>query len=525
MKTILFSAIATALFFGFYWLTLRRSNLFRLRRFYLVGTLALSLVLPFVSIEMPSRVAAVVKTTTTGTTLTTGAVESTTTGTTLTKGAVESTTTGTTLTTKAGQSTTTGTTSTTGATKKLSFKDMVCYGYLLGCGVAFILLVVKLFKTFSYYRRSALSDELSTGDMCVRVLGEPDGNLPFSFLRSVFVNPEVFTESELRQVLRHERTHIRQRHTWDLLFTEAVRVLQWFNPVIYLYARELSSIHEYLADEVVLSCGTSRRDYLELLYKQLCVGKFVPVGNSFRHLLTKKRILMMNQPVKRRVSAWWLLALVPIIAGLLLVNCHPKTEELAVEEEVEEIIDEPVCMDPDTMPLFPGGIQQYVNNLYSSMQYPELSKKYKLTGLFTVHFVVEKDGRVLYTELDTADFKWKPTSGEEGRMVLMSPIAGSKDSIEHAWFYFGEDTPEEKEARNEIVRQLIESIKAEVNRAFRAAPACKPAMKDGQPVRCKLRLPIAFAYGDNVTSDGQSGPRVLHPIVDTIPYETVVVQY
>ena len=59
MKTILFSAIAMALFFGLYWLTLRRSNLFRLRRFYLVGTLVLSLVLPFVSLEMPSRVTAV----------------------------------------------------------------------------------------------------------------------------------------------------------------------------------------------------------------------------------------------------------------------------------------------------------------------------------------------------------------------------------------------------------------------------------------------------------------------------------
>ena len=518
MKTILFSAIAMALFFGFYWLTLRRSNLFRLRRFYLVGTLTLALVLPFVSLEMPSRVTAVAQPYTQhfGMTQEPAVVQVDVAGETKTE-AVESTADMTNMTTE-----TRGTTETA---KTFSFKDIIWYGYVLGCGVVFILLVVKLFKTFRYYRRSVLSDELSTGDMCVRVLGEPDGNLPFSFLRSVFVNPEVFTESELQQVLRHERTHVRQRHTWDLLFTEAVRVMQWFNPVIYLYARELSSVHEYLADEAVLSCGTSRRDYLELLYKQLCVGKFVPVGNSFRHLLTKKRILMMSQPVKRRMSAWWLLALVPIIAGLLLVNCHPKTETIAEEEAVEEVIDEPVCMDPDTMPLFPGGIQQYVNNLYSSMQYPELSKKYKLTGLFTVHFVVEKDGRVLYTELDTADLKWKPTSGEEGRMVLMSPIAGSKDSIEHAWFYFGEDTPEEKEARNEIVLQLIESIKAEVNRAFRAAPACKPAMKDGQPVRCKLRLPIAFAYGDNVTSDGQSGPRVLHPIVDTIPYETVVVQY
>jgi beta-lactamase regulating signal transducer with metallopeptidase domain len=544
MKAILFSAIAMALFFGFYWLTLRRSNLFRLRRFYLVGTLALALVLPFVSIEMPSRVAAVVKSTTTGTTLTTGAVESTTTETTLTTGAVESTTTGTTLTTKAGQSTTTGTTLTTGATKKLSFKDMVCYGYVLGCGVAFILLVVKLFKTFRYYRRSELSDELSTGDMCVRVLGEPDGNLPFSFLRSVFVNPQVFTKSELQQVLRHERTHIRQRHTWDLLFTEVVRVMQWFNPFIYLYTRELSSVHEYLADEAVLSCGFSRRDYLELLYKQLCVGKFVPVGNSFRHLLTKKRILMMNQPVKRRVSAWWLLALVPIIAGLLLVNCHPKEEvadelvEEIVEEPEDPVIYDPVSKTPDVMPEFPGGIQQYVDNLYSSMTYPELAKKYKLQGIFTVHFIVEKDGRIRHVELDTAYVKWK---SEEGGMVAML----GKNGYALAHLDLGEGTSVDEESRNEIVRQLYESLMTEFNRAFRAAPACKPAMKDGQPVRCRLWLPAAFSAGENPTAkvtvkdprssrnstnvdlveaDSQLGPRFLRVQIDTFPCETFVLQ-
>ena len=202
MKTILFSAIAMALFFGFYWLTLRRSNLFRLRRFYLVGTLALSLVLPFVSIEMPSRVAAVAQPYTQhfGMMQEPAVVQVDVAGETTTE-AVESTADMTNMTTE-----TTGTTETA---KTFSFKDIIWYGYVLGCGVAFILLVVKLFKTFRYYRRSVLSDELSTGDMCVRVLGEPDGNLPFSFLRSVFVNPEVFTESELQQVLRHERTHVR----------------------------------------------------------------------------------------------------------------------------------------------------------------------------------------------------------------------------------------------------------------------------------------------------------------------------
>ena len=362
------------------------------------------------------------------------------------------------------------------------------------------MLAVKLIRTGSYYRRSVLSDELSTGEMCVRVLGEPDGNLPFSFLRSVFVNPEVFTESELQQVLRHERAHIRQRHTWDLLFTEVVRVLQWFNPVVYLYAKELSSVHEYLADEAVLSCGTSRRDYLELLYKQLCVGKFVPVGNSFRHLLTKKRILMMNQPVKRRVSAWWLLALVPIIAGLLLVNCHPKSEDVAVAEEVEEIIDEPVCMEPDTMPHFQGGLQQYVNNLIGSMKYPELAKKYKLSGVLTVSFIVEKDGRVLFTELDTTHVTWGDVCGKKGEMVLTAPFDGRKDSndgLAVAHLDLGEDAPEDKEARNALVQQMMDDIMAEINRAFRAAPACKPAIKDGEPVRCVLRLPVGFASAED----------------------------
>lgn len=541
MKTILFSAIAMALFFGLYCLTLRRSNLFHLRRFYLVGTLALSLVLPFVSLEMPSRVTAVAQPYTQhfGMTQEPAVIQVDVAGETTTE-AVESTADMTNMTTE-----TTGTTETA---KTFSFKDIIWYGYVLGCGVAFILLVVKLFKTFRYYRRSELSDELSTGDMCVRVLGEPDGNLPFSFLRSVFVNPEVFTESELQQVLRHERTHIRQRHTWDLLFLEVLKVLQWFNPVIYLYAKELSCVHEYLADEQVLAQGASLRDYLELLYKQLCVGKFAPVGNSFRHLLTKKRILMMSQPVKRRMSAWWLLALIPITAGLLLVNCHPKSEKVAEAEEVEEIIDEPVCMNPDSMPLFPGGIQQYVDNLYGSMKYPELAKKYKLSGLLTVCFIVEKDGRVLFTELDTACVSWGDVAGKKGEVVFTVPFEGRRDSndgLAVAHLDLGEDAPEDKEARNALVQQMIDAIMAEINQAFRAAPACKPAIKDGEPVRCMLRLPVGFTTGedfkvavtdprgwrsknytsiDRPDSDVKSEPRFLHIQIDTVPINEAVVE-
>ena len=490
MKTILFSAVAIALFFGLYAATLRRSNLFRLRRFYLIGTLIVAMIIPFVSIEtnapQAARVSAFVQQIQMPEETVVPQIE-------VKEASIEPV-----------QTFTPSPTEPVAVISSWNWKDALLAVYLVGCAFAFILLIVKLIKTSSYYRRSSISNELSTQEMNVRVLGEPDGNLPFSFLRSVFVNPDVFTDSELQQVLAHECAHIRQRHTFDLLFLEVLKVLQWFNPIIYLCMKELNCVHEYLADEQVLAQGAPKRDYLELLYKQLCVGKFMPVGNSFRHLLTKKRILMMSQPVKRKLSAWWLLALIPVVCGLLMVNCHPKTEEIAAGEAVEETIDEPVCMDPDTMPQFPGGIQQYVNNLIGSMKYPELAKKYKLSGVLTVCFIVEKDGRVLFTELDTAHVKWGDVCGKKGEMVLLAPFYGSKDnrdSMALAHVDLGENASEDKESRNEIVRQMMDGIMAEINRAFRAAPACKPAMKDGEPVRCMLRLPVGFTTGDHADNE------------------------
>jgi beta-lactamase regulating signal transducer with metallopeptidase domain len=540
MKTILFSAIAMALFFGLYCLTLRRSNLFRLRRFYLVGTLIVAMIIPFVSIEtkapQAARMSAYVQQIQMSEEVIVPQIE-------VQEASIEPV-----------QAVTPSPAEPVAVAPSWNWKDALQTVYLVGCAFAFILLIVKLIKTFSYYRRSSISDELSSREMRVRVLAEPDGNLPFSFLRSMFVNPEVFTDGELQQVLRHERTHIRQRHTWDLLFLEVLKVLQWFNPVIYLYAKELSCVHEYLADEQVLAQGASRRDYLELLYKQLCVGKFMPVGNSFRHLLTKKRILMMSQPVKRRMSAWWLLALIPVVCGLLMVNCHPKTEEVAdelVEEVVEEpedpVIYNPVGNAPDVMPEFPGGIQQYVDNLYDSMRYPEVAKKYKLRGLFTIRFIVEKDGRVRHVEFDTASVIWDPVCGKEECVVATIPFNGGKknDGIEIGRFYLGDDANVDKESRNEIIRQLFDASLAEITRAFRAAPVCKPAMKDGQPVRCWLWLPVAFSAGENPTakvtvsdprasenytsvdlveSDPQSGPHFRRIEIDTIPYKGFVVR-
>ena len=510
MKTLLFSAVALALFFGLYVATLRRSNLLRLRRYYLVGTLMVAMVIPFVSIETKApqvaRVSAYMQQIQMSDEIPALQIE------------------GQEATIENVQAVTPP--NSVAVPVSWTWKDLLALVYLTGCGITFILLIIKLVRTFRYYRRSNLSESLSTWEMRVRILAEPDGNIPFSFLRSVFVNPEVFTDSELQQVLSHERAHIRQHHTVDLLLLEAIKVFQWFNPLIYLYLRELKSVHEYLADEEVLAQGAVKRDYLELLYKQLCMGKFAPVGNSFRHFLTKKRIQMMNQKVKRTVSAWWLTALIPIIACLLLVNCHPKTDNLP--EEVAA--DEEVCENPDVMPEFPGGIQQYFDNLFSSMQYPEISKKYKMQGFYTIRFIVEKDGKIYITELDTAYVKWQPLNGNESKMVAyIGNMAMCNADLSEA-SSSDQDKPamEDSQSVRCALQQIEEANMAEIDRAFRATPACKPAMKDGQPVRCALRMPVVFVYDshpDYITHQGKTPPCIATYQSDSFPVDQLAVSF
>ena len=515
MKTLLFSTVAIALFLGLYAATLRRSNLLRLRRYYLVGTLMVAMVIPFVSIETKVPQATRVGSYMQHFQILDEAPA-------LQIGDTDASPVPIQTETKIEKQT---------APASWTWKDLLVKGYLIGCTITFILLIIKLVRTFRYYRCSSLSESLSTWEMRVRVLTEPDGNIPFSFLRSVFVNPEVFTNSELQQVLSHERAHIRQHHTADLLLLEAIKVLQWFNPLIYLYLRELKSVHEYLADEEVLAQGAVKRDYLELLYKQLCMGKFAPVGNSFRHFLTKKRIQMMNQRVKNKVSAWWLLLLIPIMTGLLLVNCHPKIDSLLEEEAA----DEEVCENPDVMPEFPGGIQQYFDNIFNSMQYPEISKKYKVSGICTIRFIVEKDGKIYITELDTAYVKWHSLNGNESEMVAyigenMAMRNTDLAEINHASRADSAGKPAMKDSQSVrcALQQIEEANMAEINRAFRAASVCKPAMKDGHPVRCALRMPVVFVYDSNpnyITHQGKTPPCIATYQIDSFPVDQLAITF
>ena len=123
-------------------------------------------------------------------------------------------------------------------------------------------------------------------------------------------------------VIQHEMAHARQFHSADILLLECVKILQWFNPFIYILQRLLKETHEYLADEAVLEQNSDSAGYRLLLLSQV-FGIQPGISNYFNHSLIKKRFTMMSKeksPIIRQVR--YLLVL-PVAILLMLFFSSP----------------------------------------------------------------------------------------------------------------------------------------------------------------------------------------------------------
>ena len=123
---------------------------------------------------------------------------------------------------------------------------------------------------------------------------------PFSWMRMIAVSEDDLAENG-QAILTHERAHIHNRHSWDLLLAEVCAFFQWFNPAAWLLKQELQTIHEYEADEWVINNGIDAKTYQLLLIKKAVGARLYSIANSFNHSSLKKRITMM---IKKKSNPW-----------------------------------------------------------------------------------------------------------------------------------------------------------------------------------------------------------------------------
>jgi beta-lactamase regulating signal transducer with metallopeptidase domain len=147
---------------------------------------------------------------------------------------------------------------------------------------------------------------------------------PFSFFSYIFVNKANLNKQDLRQILAHEQVHIRQYHSLDILLIEIIIILQWFNPFVWPYKSSLKEIHEYLADEGVITQGFNASRYQVLLFEQNIGAKMFEFANNFKKSQIKRRLIMMTKIKSRSGAKMKYLLVLPITLLLVMAFAEPK---------------------------------------------------------------------------------------------------------------------------------------------------------------------------------------------------------
>jgi hypothetical protein len=132
------------------------------------------------------------------------------------------------------------------------------------------------------------------------------------------LNPQLYTSTQLEQIIRHERVHTKQWHSLDVLVVELLAALFWFHPVVYLLKREVKLNLEYIADEQVLLEGADRKAYQYHLLRMSAPATRLPAVTYFNFSYLKSRIHRMNMTPSTRRVVWRYGVLLPVILLLLL---------------------------------------------------------------------------------------------------------------------------------------------------------------------------------------------------------------
>ena len=240
---------------------------------------------------------------------------------------------------------------------------------------------------------------------------------PFSWMKYIVLSEKDYAESG-ETILTHERAHIANLHSWDLILADLCVFFQWFNPAAWLLKQELQNIHEYEADEWVINHGIDAKKYQLLLIKKAVGTRLDSMANNLNHSNLKKRITMM---IKKKSNPWACmkyLYILPLATIAVAAFARPeisnefdeissaKVSDLAsfMKADGEKSLETPpvtslapqdsVFQVVEEMPEFPGGMQAMMQFIASNVKYPSIAQKNGVQGRVITQFTVGKDGSI-----------------------------------------------------------------------------------------------------------------------------------
>jgi len=157
-----------------------------------------------------------------------------------------------------------------------------------------------------------------------RIVEVSGDKAPCSFGNNIFINPEKYDWETYNQILLHEKIHIEQRHTLDIMLAELVLIFQWFNPFAWVYRREMESNLEFLTDDELMQHNRVEKQSYQLSLMKVSAPHFpLSLTTNYNQSILKKRIAMMNSKRSNLHTAWKYFFLVPVLAFLACLLNEP----------------------------------------------------------------------------------------------------------------------------------------------------------------------------------------------------------
>ena len=314
----------------------------------------------------------------------------------------------------------------------IEWSGIVAAIYLAGVFALFVRLVFMYMGLARTIRRGTPTPagEYTSEKIHLRVREEEEIK-PFSWFRYVVINRTDLRESG-REIITHEAAHARSLHSLDIVVTDLLILLQWFNPMAWFTKYCIKNIHEYEADEAVINSGTNVERYQQMIIKKAVGARLYSIANSFNHSSTFKRITMMCKKKSNKWRCTKALYILPAaaIAALLFsqpesVNAVEQPSDGKVTEFVANNQTEPPAIAPndstanrrkvaavgevkhtqpsdttrvyqvvEQMPEFPGGQNGLMTFLRNSIIYPQEARDANIQGKCFVTFVVDSNGNI-----------------------------------------------------------------------------------------------------------------------------------
>ena len=360
-----------------------------------------------------------------------------------------------------------------------------------------------------------------------------NGNTSFSWGRHIVMCIKDYVNSPA--ILTHEEMHIKSHHSLDILLFTPVTILHWFNPLVWITLSELKLLHEYEADEAVITKGIDATQYQLLLVKKAVGEHRFSLANGFQHSKLKNRINMM---LKKQTPGWMRLAYIlvlPVLAGAMFA-CNPAREQ----QEPEPV--------PDTFQIatetgegssrsYSGSLRDVIDKL-EGINYDEnelkvlrdLADRYDeakgkadeetrrsifnqfMNKLSSITASLRNDGADVVgktvTKADVSDGEAVPFS-----ILEVKPTFNGGDANEFSkWVNENLKYPEDAKAAGEqgrvtlqftigtdgvvsnvkILRGVSESLDAEALRVVSSSPDWGPGKVNGKPVPVTFTFPVVF---------------------------------